>query len=295
VSSTIESVREFWDANPCGSAASRAADRREYFEEIRRKRYASEWHIPLVARFEEFRGKDVLEIGCGLGTDGLEFARNGARYTGVDLSPRSVELAREHFDLFGAEGEFLVADAERLPFADESCDHVYSFGVIHHSPDIEAIVREIERVLRPGGTFTVMVYNGSSINYRLEIMLLRRLFRLALYPRAAPRLLAPLLRIDRVKLEDHRRLLLERRRVSREEWVSMNTDGPECPLARVYSARGAIALFREFADVRTEAWFFNEEHWPLVGRVLPAGLRRTLGRRFGWHRMIYGRKPGATA
>lgn len=292
---SIEAVREFWDANPCGSEASRADDRREYFDEIRRKRFASEWHIPLVARFDEFAGKDVLEIGCGLGTDGLEFARNGARYTGVDLSPRSIELAREHFELFRASGEFRVADAERLPFADGSFDHVYSFGVIHHSPDIEAIVREIERVLRPAGTFTVMVYNESSINYRIEIMVLRKLFRLALYPRAAPGVLSRVLGVDRAKLDEHRRLLLERRRVSREEWISMNTDGPECPLARVYSARAALALFRGFEDIRTDVWFFNEAHWPLVGRLVPEELRRRLGRRFGWHRMIYGRKPGAPA
>ena len=73
----------------------------------------------------------------------------------------------------------------------------------------------------------------------------------------------------------------------------MNTDGPECPLARVYSARGALELFRDFEDVRTDVWFFNEAHWPLVGRLLPDDIRRRLGRRFGWHRMVYGRKPVA--
>ena len=290
---SIDAVREFWDANPCGSATSNQDARRDYFREIEEYRYESEWHIPLVARFPEFHGKDVLEIGCGLGTDGLQFARHGARYTGVDLSPRSVELAREHFQLFGADGEFHVVNAESLPFESGSFDHVYSFGVIHHSPDVEAIVREIHRVLRPGGTFCVMVYNATSVNYVLEIMFLRKAFRLLLYPKHAPALLSRVLGFDRRKLETHRRLLLERPKMTKEEWISMNTDGPECPLARVYSAREALELFRDFDGVATQAWYFNESHWPVVGKRLPEQVRRELGRRFGWHRVVTGTKPAA--
>src|SRR5262249_1322595 len=143
------------------------------------KRFGNrEWHVPQVANFTGFRGKDVLEIGCGIATDGLEFARNGARYVGVDLTPAAIELAEERFRLFGVAGRFKLANAEeRLPFTDASFDHVYSFGVIHHSPNPDRIVTEIRRVLRRGGTFTVMLYNRASINYYIEIMLLRRLFR----------------------------------------------------------------------------------------------------------------------
>ena len=291
---TVDAVREFWDAHPCNSALSERDDRRAYFEEIARKRYSLESHIPLVARFEDFAGKDVLEIGCGVGTDGLQFARHGARYVGVDLSPNSVALAREHFELFGVDGELEVADAERLPFEDERFDHVYSFGVIHHSPDTPAIVRQIHRVLRPGGTFCVMVYNRDSVNFWIEIMFLRRLFRVLLYARAAPRVLGAL-GLDREKLERHRALMLQKRGASRDEWVSMNTDGPDCPLARVYSAEEVQQLFHAFADVRSEAWFFNEQHWPVIGRLLPARLRTALGRRWGWHRVVVGRKPAAPA
>ena len=292
--SSVEEVREFWDAHPCGSALSQRDDRRAYFEEIARKRYASEWHIPLIARFEQFAGKDVLEIGCGLGTDGRQFASHGARYVGVDLSPRSVELAREQFELFGVEGELRPANAERLPFADASFDHVYSFGVIHHSPDVPAIVREIYRVLRPGGTCCVMVYNRTSINYRVEIMGVRRLLRVLLYPRWAPRALAKV-GLEREKLERHRTLLLQSRHVDRDRWVSMNTDGPDCPLARVYSEVEAAELFGDFERVRSEAWFFNEAHWPIIGPRIPAGIRRALGRRWGWHRVIYATKPSRRA
>ena len=132
----IADVRGYWNANPCNSRLSQETDRRRYFEEISRKRYQGrDWHVPIIAKFNSFRGKDVLEIGCGIGTDGIEFARNGANYVGVDLTPNSVELTRERFKVFGVPGRFEVANAEQgLPLADESIDHVYSFGVIHHSP-----------------------------------------------------------------------------------------------------------------------------------------------------------------
>src|SRR5712675_587551 len=109
----VTDVRNFWDSNPCQSDLSEQADRREYFEEISRNRFQKrEWHVPTVARFDSFRGKDVLEIGCGIATDGLEFARNGAHYVGVDLTPNSIEMAKERFGLFGVPGKFEVANAE---------------------------------------------------------------------------------------------------------------------------------------------------------------------------------------
>jgi ubiquinone/menaquinone biosynthesis C-methylase UbiE len=289
---TLENVRKFWNANPCQSRLSHEEDRRRYFQEISDKRYGGrEWHVPTVAQFRDFRGKDVLEIGCGIATDGLEFARNGAKYVGVDLTPHSIELARERFGLFGIPGRFEVANAaEGLPFSDSSFDHVYSFGVIHHSPDPEKIVQEIRRVLRKGGTFTVMLYNRSSINYHVEIMFLRRLFRWALLPSFMPRLIATITGFDRWKLEGHRQSLVSKRKISHEQWVSMNTDGPYCPLARVYDKDEAGKLFSDFGNLKQEVWEFNVDHWSFIGRSIPRSVAKWIGRHWGWHRMIYGER-----
>ena len=286
----VADVKNFWDANPCQADLSSEQDRRRYFEDITRKRYQRrEWHVPIVAQFPAFRGKDVLEIGCSIATDGLEFARNGARYTGVDLTPKSIELATERFRLFGVPGTFEVTNAEEcLPFADSSFDHVYSFGVIHHSPVPEKIIREIYRVLRPGGTLTVMLYNRSSINYHVEIMFLRRIFRWCLLPAFMPGLIAAVSGFDRWKLEGHRKLL--QTKITKEQWISMNTDGPFCPLARVYSQREAAVLFNDFDNVRQEVWEFNVDHWSFIGKVIPASVAKCIGRHCGWHRIIYGRK-----
>lgn len=288
---TISNVSAFWNSNPCQSDLSNAEDRRRYFEEISQNRYGRrEWHVPTVAAFHEYAGKDVLEIGCGIATDGLEFAKKGAHYTGVDLTPASIEMARERFRLFDVPGRFEVANAEeKIPFPDESFDHIYSFGVIHHSPVPERIVHEMHRVLRKDGTFTVMLYNRSSINYYIEIMFLRKLFRNVLRPKFMPGLIASVTGFDRWKLEGHREAL--KKKISKEEWISMNTDGPFCPLAKVYNHREAAALFKEFGDVRQEVWEFNVEHWPILKNVLPTSAERSIGRRWGWHRMIYGKKP----
>ena len=285
----IEEVREFWNANPCNSTLSYEQDRRKYFEEITRKRYEGrDWHIPTTARFELYAGKDVLEIGCGIGTDGFEFAKRGARYVGIDLTANSIAIARERFDLFNVEGALKVVNAEDgLPFGDESFDHIYSFGVLHHSPKTEAIVDETYRVLRSGGTVTVMLYNRSSINYYIEIMFLRRLFRRMLYPQFMPKLLSKLMGFDEWKLQGHREILLRKPNLSEEEWVSMNTDGPHCPLAKVYSKREAEELFRKFRAVRQEVWEFNTEHWSVVGKLIPKHMAHAIGRVWGWHRMVY--------
>jgi ubiquinone/menaquinone biosynthesis C-methylase UbiE len=291
MSTSIAEVKGFWNANPCQSALSRETDRRRYFEDISRKRFQGrEWHIPTVAQFTSFRGEDVLEVGCGIGTDGFEFARNKARYVGVDLTPKSIEIAKERFELFGVPGRFEVANAEEgLPFPDSSFDHVYSFGVIHHSPEPQRIVREIYRVLRPGGTLTVMLYNRSSINYYVEIMFLRRIFRWCLLPPFMPGLLAAVTGFDRSKLEGHRETL--KRKLTKEQWISMNTDGPFCPLARVYDRQEAASLFKDFENVRQEVWEFNVDHWSFIGKAMPDRIAKWIGRCCGWHRMIYATKP----
>lgn len=287
----IEEVKSHWDANPCQSDLSTEADRRKYFDEIERKRYAHEFHVPEIGRFAAYKDKDVLEIGCGISTDGLQFARGGARYTGVDLTPAAIQTARERFQLYGVPGRFECANAEELPFPDASFDHVYSFGVIHHSPHPGAIVRQIHRVLRPGGTFCVMLYNRSSINYYIEIMFLRKIFRLMLYPAFMPTLMSTLTGFPLWKLEGHRNLLIKRGKLTKAEWISYNTDGPECPLAAVYNAREARELFKDFLDLSMEIRFFDQTHWPLIGRMMPMALRRFLSERWGWHRIIHGRKP----
>jgi SAM-dependent methyltransferase len=158
-----ERVRGFWEAKPCGSAhAAALPGTAEFFAEVEHKRMQLEPFIGRYARFEQAAGRELLEIGVGLGTDFIRFVRAGARATGVDLTQSAVDLVRRRVALEGLQADVRTADAEQLPFASESFDVVYSWGVLHHTPDTARAVAEAQRVLRPGGTLCVMLYGRYS-------------------------------------------------------------------------------------------------------------------------------------
>ncbi|HEX8476455.1 MAG TPA: class I SAM-dependent methyltransferase [Pyrinomonadaceae bacterium] len=288
-----EEVRAFWQANPCGvKFADAELGTRLFFERVEEHRYRTEWHIPGAADFAGSGGLRVLEIGCGLGTDGAQFARAGAIYTGVDLTEAAVELARRRFALFGLKGEFQRADAERLEFADESFDVVYSHGVLHHTPDTARAIGEVHRVLRPGGRAVVMLYHRDSYNYRVNINLLRRAGAHLLRSEAGVRLVHRLTGEPLEALREHARRLREDARsyFSSEEFLSRNTDGAGNPLARVYSREEARELFRDFAEVETAVHYLNKRRLPVVGKFLTRSMETRLAQRWGWHLWIYARK-----
>jgi len=288
-----ERVRAFWQANPCGTKfADAEVGTREFFRRVEEHRYRTEWHIPGAAAFERAAGKRVLEVGCGLGTDGARFARAGALYTGVDLTEAAVGLARRRFELEGLAGEFRVADAESLDFADESFDLVYSHGVLHHTPDTARAVREIRRVLRPGGRAVVMLYHRDSYNYRVNIRLLRRLGARLLRTEAGVGLAHRLTGEPVESLREHAAGLKTDAEsyLAPGAFLSRNTDGAGNPLSRVYSRREARELFRDFASVRLVAHFLNKRWLPLVGPALPRPLEARLAARWGWHLWIYAEK-----
>lgn len=161
----IDEVRRFWDTRPCNIRHSRAEiGTRAYFDEVEKRKYFVESHIPPFAEFEKWKGKRVLEIGCGIGTDAVNFARAGADYTGVDLSPASLDLARRRFAVFGLQGTFHLANAEELlkVVPVQVFDLVYSFGVIHHSPEPPRVIRSVEKYLGPESEFRLMLYAKQS-------------------------------------------------------------------------------------------------------------------------------------
>ena len=154
-----QDVRTFWEREPCGSSLAEAAEGTpDFFAEVERSRADLEPFIADYADFEGTAGSRMLEIGVGLGTDLVRFARAGARVTGVDLTEHSVRLVRRRLELEGLEGDVRVADAEALPFEDGAFDKVYSWGVLHHTPDSGRAILEALRVLRPGGEVCIMLY-----------------------------------------------------------------------------------------------------------------------------------------
>src|SRR6195256_1621874 len=288
-----ERVRAFWQAHPCGTKFSDAEmGTPEFFERVEAHRYTKEWHIPEAADFAGTRGLRVLEIGCGMGTDGAQFAQAGAHYAGIDLTEAAIELARKRFELSGLEGEFRVADAEKLDFADNSFDRVYSHGVLHHTPDTARAVREIYRVLKPGGRAIVMLYHRGSYNYRIGIRVRRRGGPRLLESEGGIKIVNRLTGEPMESLRDHARLLKAGRNghLASDEFLSQSTDGAGNPLARVYSRRQARELFGGFREVELRAYFLNKRFIPLIGKFLPRAIESALASRWGWHLWIYATK-----
>jgi SAM-dependent methyltransferase len=161
---SIDRVREYWNRRPCNLRHStEPVGTRTYFDQVEARKYFVEPHIPGFAQFEKWEGKRVLEVGCGLGTDTMNFARAGARVTAVDLSSASLELARKRAEVFGLQDRvtFIEANAERLSEFVQPAhyDLVYSFGVIHHTPHPERALDQIRRYFTgPQTTLKLMVY-----------------------------------------------------------------------------------------------------------------------------------------
>ncbi len=288
-----ERVRAFWQAHPCGTKFSDAeVGIREFFDRVEAHRYAKEWHIPDAADFAATKRLRVLEIGCGLGTDGVQFAQAGADYTGVDLTEAAIDLARKNFEQCGLQGEFKVADAENLDFADSSFDLVYSHGVLHHTPDIARAVSEIHRVLKPEGRAIVMLYHRDSYNYRVGIRILRRAGSRLLQSESGIKLVHRMTGEPIDSLREHARIVKASTNgyLSSDEFLSQSTDGAGNPLARVYSRREARQLFKGFREIKLRAYFLNKRFVPVIGSLLPRTIESALATRWGWHLWIYATK-----
>ena len=259
-------ARDQWGKDPAGAVYGGAHEfgSREFFERVERHRYQeyAPW-MREVMGFERHAGENLLEVGCGMGTDLLQFARGGAICTGVDLTPRSIQITRRRFELYEMPGTFLVTDGERLAFSDHSFDIVYSNGVLHHTPDTEAAVREIHRVLKPGGMAEVMLYYRHSLNYWGEIILHRGLLRGQLLRGQTP-----------------------------EQIMGRCVEyGDETePLVKVYSRSQARRLFEPFRTIDFEVNQMTRAEFHAFGPLIPEGLFRALRRRFGWSLIITARK-----
>jgi 2-polyprenyl-3-methyl-5-hydroxy-6-metoxy-1,4-benzoquinol methylase len=167
MSRSIADVQRYWDTRPCNIRHSpKPVGSREYFDEVEARKYLVERHIPAFADFERWRGKRVLEVGCGIGTDSINFARAGAELTAVELSSESLDIAARRAEVMGVADhiQFIRANAEELTAAlgDDPYDLVYSFGVVHHTPRPDLAIAEMRALTAPGGTLKLMVYNRHS-------------------------------------------------------------------------------------------------------------------------------------
>ena len=259
-----------WNADPCGAVTAEDLEpgSAAFYARVESERYDvyAPWMREILG-FADHGGRRILEIGPGLGTDHAQFARAGGQMFALDLTAAHLEHTRRRFAVEGLVTRITRGDAEALPFGDRSFDVVYSFGVIHHTPRMQAAIDEVRRVLRPGGLAVVGLYHKHSAFYWIHTMLLRGL------------MLGGLLR------RGYRRLLSE------IEYRSPGSDA--VPLVQVVTRGQCRELFDRFSEVRIDTRHIDFSHALPPIPTSSASTRRVLERiagRFGWYLIVFARK-----
>jgi ubiquinone/menaquinone biosynthesis C-methylase UbiE len=271
---SIGDVRDFWNRRPCNIRHSaREVGTREYFDEVEERKYYVEPHIPAFAQFDRWRGKKVLEIGCGIGTDSVNFARAGADLTVVELSDASLDLCRQRFATYGLEARFYNGNAEELssfvPL--ERYDLIYSFGVIHHSPHPERIITELQKYCHRDTELRIMVYSRWSWK---GVWIVLTEGKGAFW--------------------------------HAEELIRLNSEAQAGSAVTYTYTRNAVrGLLSGFDIVRiwkdhvfpykVDKYVKYEYQWVWYLRWMPTPLFRWLERRLGWHTMVVARPSRAAA
>lgn len=254
-----------WNARACGELPG---DKQSlnYFDAVACDRYAQQPWMHEYFRFERFAGQHVLEIGIGQGTDMMQFAQAGAVCHGVDITDNHLKLTARNATLRGIEVDLHEVDATRLPFADNSMDCVYSFGVLHHIPEIDRVVREIHRVLKPGGRVMIALYYKWSAFHLFCKLLANGLRNGWLFTKGYDGLLST---------------------------IEMGADGAEIkPYVRLFDKRAICRLMKNFQPLDLSVHQLHEDHFwpPFIGRVLRGQLVR-LEPYMGWYVAYQGIKP----
>jgi ubiquinone/menaquinone biosynthesis C-methylase UbiE len=292
-SNTKSQVQRFWQRSPCDSwFTNEPRGTVAFYRSLDEHRYKVHPQLQSAVGFEKARGLKVLEIGCGCGSEAELFARAGAHYTAVDLTNAAPTITQRRFQLANLEGRFVQGDAENLPFADGSFDLVYSHGVLHHTPDTPRTIREVHRVLTPGGRAVIMLYYRDSFNYHVNLRIVRRLRAHLLRTDLGIKLARMIFGETEQELRRHAELIREDRSsyVEIQNMLNRNTDGPDNPLSQVFSKASAQQMFWQFRNVKTEVMFWNPNWLPVIGKLLPHSIEERLASRWGWHLWIYAQK-----
>jgi 2-polyprenyl-3-methyl-5-hydroxy-6-metoxy-1,4-benzoquinol methylase len=261
----IQSVKKFWNDRPCNIRHSKKeVGTIEYFEEVERRRYTVEPHILEFANFKDCNNKKILEIGCGIGTDTIMFAKNGGKVTAIDISEKSVEITKKRFEVYGKEADIIAGNAEDLSkyIEPQTFDLIYSFGVIHHTPNPSAIIDEIKKFCDSETLIKLMFYSKFSWK-AIEFFIVHSWKFWFNYKKTI------------------------------QYFAEAQLD---CPIAEVYSLKELKNLFKEFDIIEIkkdyifpyviENYIKGEMKRKLIFRIMPNFVFRYMERKLGWHYLI---------
>ena len=256
---TTDQVKSFWEEKPlCSEGNPHELGSIEFFEFYNLEREAIE-PIPYsydLHEYVDFKDKKVLDVGSGNGYVLSKYASEGAEVFGIDITEAGIELCRKRFEILDLKGDFRIADAEDIPFPDNSFDCVCSMGVLHHVPNTQKALDEIYRVLKPGGRLIVMFYHRHSAKYQFSYRI-RSLFT----------------------------------GKSLQQLVN-EFDGSGNPKGSVFSKKELRIMLSRFTDIKMKVGFLETEDIILRGaRYLPANLFMPFASLIGWNLYAKARKP----
>ncbi|WP_288251989.1 class I SAM-dependent methyltransferase [uncultured Hydrogenophaga sp.] len=256
-----------WNATACGEVPGEKQSV-DYFDSVARNRFEQQPWMHDYFRYERFAGQHVLEIGIGQGTDMMQFATRGAFCHGVDITDNHLKLTALNASLRGIDVDLHKVDATQLPFADNSLDCVYSFGVLHHIPEIDKVVREIYRVLKPGGRVMIALYYKWSAFHLFCKLLANGIAHGWLFSKGYRGLLAT---------------------------IEYGADGVNIkPYVRLFSKPEVQRLMADFQQEDLSVHQLHADHFwpPFVGKALQSRLT-ALEPLLGWYVAYQGVKPMA--
>ncbi|MBU2445223.1 MAG: methyltransferase domain-containing protein [Bacteroidetes bacterium] len=255
-------TRKQWNNDPCGAVTAKEFEpgTPEFFNAVEKYRYEiySPW-LKNEIGFDRFKGKSVLEIGGGLGTDHIQFAKAGANTFDLDLAKEHLRLAKERFIQNNFRGNFIYGDAELSPFKDSSFDAVYSFGVLHHTPDTQKSIDEARRVLKSNGVAMIMLYYKHSYFYWFSLFFVKGILRGNLFK----------MNMDEIM----------------SRFVEYSTSGAR-PLVKVYTKKQAREMFKDFSDIQIKIRQLTQEDFPIIGKFIPISILSFLSKFVGWNIFI---------
>lgn len=261
-----EEARRLWNAHPCGAGErGSGVPSLDFFNAVKRRRYeVTDTWIKKTMNFNMAKGKKLLEIGFGIGTDLLMFCEGGAEVYGIDIAEEHCRLAKRNFELHQRQGELRLCDGADIDFPSNYFDYVYSLGVLHHTPDTVRCISEAYRVLKKGGLLILGIYYTYSAFHLLNLLLYQGLVQKKLMKMGYRGLMST---------------------------VEYGADGINFrPLVKTYSKAELRHLLSDFSSVEFKIAHFKREHIPYFGRFIALSWEEKLGSLFGWYVIAFARK-----
>jgi len=252
-------AKRLWNRNPCGGGIAGVDYASvDFFRKVEHQRYeVSDTWIPKTIDFHLAKGKKLLEIGFGIGTDLLEFCKAGAEVYGIDITEEHLRLAARNFELHGKNATLRLCDCAAIDFPDNFFDVVYSLGVLHHTPDTVRCISEAHRVLKPGGQLIIGLYYTYSAYHLINMVLYQGLM------------------CGRIWKLGYRGLM---------STVESGADGIDCrPLVKTYGKRKLKYILEDFKKVDFKIAHFKRDHIPFFGRLVPIRSEEAIGSVLGWY------------